>query len=204
MSASGEGAMVLQNSKKLVAETKPECDDEAERHFTRERHARMEAREHRRQVKQRKQQLKWEANRARQNGRDEQTLMREVAKEQAAKRLVVNGTTDGSARAVKPRRHERVKNACKKLGRAQRELRIQELCYTQSSVQSTFVVGVLEAGLKEQPSDATVAKEEQTEQQHKEEESGSGSEPVLGGQRATVGLVAWLTTPLNWLVARFR
>jgi hypothetical protein len=100
----------------------------AERDLTRERHARMEAREHNKQQKQRKNHLKWDVKRARQNGRVEQALMREVAKEQAAKRLVVNGTTGGGARTAKPRRHERVKNACKKLGREQRELRIQELC----------------------------------------------------------------------------
>jgi hypothetical protein len=99
-----------------------------ERDFTRERHARMEAREHKRHLKLCKIQLKREAKRARENGRDEQALMREVVKEQAAKRLEVNGTTRGGARTAKPRRHERVKKACKKLGRAQRELRIQELC----------------------------------------------------------------------------
>jgi hypothetical protein len=100
----------------------------AERDLTRERHARMEAREHNKQQKQRKKHLKWDAKRARQNRRDEQALLREVVTEQAAKRLVVNGTTGGGAGTAKPRRHERVKNACKKLGRAQRELRIQELC----------------------------------------------------------------------------
>jgi hypothetical protein len=56
----------------------------ADREFTRERHVRMAAREHKKQLKLPKKQLKWDAKRARQNHRDEQALTREVAKEQAA------------------------------------------------------------------------------------------------------------------------
>jgi hypothetical protein len=204
MSGEGEGAMVLQTLKKLVVMV---WRIKAERDFTRERHARMEAREHKKQQKLRKKQLKWETKRARQNSRDEQALIREVAKEQAAKRLVASATTDVGARTAKPRRHERVKNACKKLGRAQRELRMQELCYNRSSVQSTSEGGVdlcLKFVLKEQPLDDAVVNEEQQEQQHKVDESAAGSEPVLGSQSATTGLVAWLMAPINWMVARFR
>jgi hypothetical protein len=82
----------------------------------------------------------------------------------------LNGSIVDGARTVKPRQHERVKNACKKLERAQRELRIQELCHNQSSVRSTCEGGAdvcLEFRFKEQRSDDTVVKEEQQEQQHK-------------------------------------
>jgi hypothetical protein len=202
MSASGARAMVLQTLKKLAAVWR----SEAERDNTPERHARMAAREHKKQLKERKKQLKWEVKRARQNGRDEQARMREVVKEQAVKRLGVNGTTRGGARTAKPRRHERVKNARKRLGRAQRELHIQELCYNIPAVQPTCEVRVVCLGveLKEQPSEDTVVKEVQQEQQYNEVVSDSGSEPVLDGQGATPGLVAWLMVPLNWMVARLR
>jgi hypothetical protein len=141
----------------------------------------MEARQYKKQLQLRGKQLECEAKQARQNDRYEQELTREVAKQQTAKRLVVNSTRAGGA--------------SKNMRRAQRELRLLE-CYNQSSVQSTCEVGFLDFRLKEQPSDDTVVTEEHQEQQHKGQETDFGCEHA--------GLVGWLMAPLTWMVAQLK